>query len=116
MQRKFECLECHHRFEADDRGEVKCPRCQSDNVEIIHFRIPRGMWKYAAAFVLFLLMILCVFRMCKHGGGEKIEPTVDSLVCFSQTWMARHITFSIALRLSMKTWKNSLVLTLPLWA
>ena len=32
MKRKFECLKCHHQFEADDQKEVTCPKCGSDNI------------------------------------------------------------------------------------
>lgn len=35
MENKFECLNCNHRFLADDRGDVSCPYCQSDNVRPI---------------------------------------------------------------------------------
>lgn len=46
MQRKFECLNCHCQFEADDQTMVKCPKCGTDNVDIAHFHLPKGWWKW----------------------------------------------------------------------
>lgn len=40
MIRKFECWECHKKFEADDQKWVECPHCHSDNVDYLtsHFK------------------------------------------------------------------------------
>lgn len=46
--RKFECWQCHRRFEADDSSWVECPYCHSDNVDYAHFHLPKGLWKWGA--------------------------------------------------------------------
>ena len=50
--RKFECLNCRHRFEADDKEMVTCPQCQSDNIDLARFHIPPGWWKWCLGAVL----------------------------------------------------------------
>ena len=73
MRRIFECQNCHQRFEADDQGEVKCPHCQSDNVEYARFRIPKGIWKYALA----LAAILLVGWFFMQRGDKMEEPSIE---------------------------------------
>lgn len=51
-QRKFECWQCHNRFEADDQGHVECPHCHSDNVEYAHFHLPKGTWKWMTGILI----------------------------------------------------------------
>lgn len=50
--RKFECLNCHCRFEADDKAMVTCPQCQSDNIDLARFHIPPGWWKWCLGAML----------------------------------------------------------------
>ena len=40
MVRKFECWDCHKVFEADDKKDVLCPNCKSDNVDYVSRHIP----------------------------------------------------------------------------
>lgn len=64
MERKFECLKCNHRFLADDRDDVRCPYCQSDNVNPIKETSP--LLKYALPVVVGVVVAACTF------GGVRI--------------------------------------------
>lgn len=59
MIRKFECWDCHSRFEADDKSFVTCPNCHSENVEYASFHLPFGVIKYVGGCVV-LLVLACV--------------------------------------------------------
>lgn len=54
MIRKFECKECGNRFSSDDKGQVICPTCGSDNVDYATVHVP---YKYIS---LILCVSLCV--------------------------------------------------------
>jgi len=54
MQRKFECLNCHNQFEADDQTVVQCPKCGADNIEIAHFHLPKGWWKWGLVIIILI--------------------------------------------------------------
>ena len=79
--KKFECRQCHHRFEADDKGVVVCPKCQSDNVDYAHFHIPAKVWKWgiAALVVVVAGCLLSQVRMCDGSGSANVEEG-DSLI------------------------------------
>ena len=40
MVRKFKCWDCLNTFQADDQNRVKCPHCQSDNVDFYSLHFP----------------------------------------------------------------------------
>lgn len=74
MQRKFECLKCHNQFEADDQTMVRCPDCGSDNVEIAHFHLPKGWWKWGLA--LCVIVSVCIFLINVSRTDETPSPLV----------------------------------------
>jgi hypothetical protein len=73
MKHAFECLNCHHRFEADDQNTVVCPKCQSDNVDFARFHIPKGMWKWGAALLALVVVGGLVISVCKRSSGTANE-------------------------------------------
>lgn len=72
MTRAFECKNCKTRFEADDKEMVKCPHCQSDNVEIVSFHISPKLWVIGGGIVLFVLCIVVGIIIC---GEEEITTS-----------------------------------------
>lgn len=74
--RKFDCLNCHHQFEADDQKEVRCPHCQSDNVEPARFRIPGGVWKWGGLAALAAVAVIVLLSIDWRGGEAQAEPAV----------------------------------------
>lgn len=51
MIKKFECLNCHHKFDGDDAKDVSCPKCSSDNVKPVTSS-SLGMLVKGAVFLL----------------------------------------------------------------
>ena len=85
MIRKFECKNCQNRFEADDAGQVLCPKCNSDNVEYAQFHIPSKVWKIAGGILLLLIIgvIVSQIKWC-DGSGPKTDGSIaekDSTEC-----------------------------------
>ena len=77
-KRKFECWQCHSRFEADDQNWVECPNCHSDNVDYAHFHLPRGWWKWGVGFVT-CAAVVCILLNIDWGAfkkGQQTEPPV----------------------------------------
>lgn len=76
MKRKFECLKCHHQFEADDQKEVICPKCGSDNV--------RPVGKHVASILakigIFLLAAIIGYYCVKSIKGSDSSDTTESVV------------------------------------
>lgn len=64
MEKKFECLNCGHRFLANDKGDVRCPYCQSDNVSPIKETSP--VMKYVLPSIVGLVIAAMTF------GGVRI--------------------------------------------
>ena len=56
---KFECSDCKTRFEADDRENVICPHCKSDNVDYAKTHISSKVWM-AVAIIAVLVALVCV--------------------------------------------------------
>ena len=79
--KRFECRQCHHRFEADDKGVVVCPKCQSDNVDYAHFHVPAKVWKWGVAALIVVVAgcLLSQVRMCDGSGSANVEEG-DSLI------------------------------------
>lgn len=63
MIRNFECKNCNSRFKADDQGEVKCPHCQSDNVDYVQFGISPKVWKIGGCLVVLLAITFALFQI-----------------------------------------------------
>lgn len=73
MVRKFECINCHRVFDADDTQLVKCPRCGSDNVEFAAKRLP----KWVVLVSLLGIVLIGIIYLClkpKHN-EEKATDT-----------------------------------------
>lgn len=77
-QRKFECWQCHNRFEADDQGHVECPHCHSDNVEYAHFHFPKRIWKWVAGIIICGCAIWLLSLVKWSTFFEKSDPQEDN--------------------------------------
>lgn len=75
MIRKFECKNCQNRFEADDEGQVVCPKCNSDNVEYAHFHIPSMIWKIAGGIILLLIIGVIAANIDWKSPQQTVEST-----------------------------------------
>ena len=80
MLRKFECWQCHHRFEADDQKDVKCPHCHSDNVDYAHYHFPKGMWKWVGIVILCMITGYALYNINWNnlGGAESSQAKLES--------------------------------------
>ena len=84
MIRKFECKNCQNRFEADDAGQVLCPKCNSDNVEYDHVHIPSKVWKIVGGILLLLIIGIIISKIdgCKSPNQtEEFSVEKDSTEC-----------------------------------
>ena len=75
MKRKFECLKCHHQFEADDQKEVTCPKCGSDNV----CPVGKNVVSILAKIGLFIIAVVIGFygvKLLKGSNTNDDEGTV----------------------------------------
>lgn len=79
MIRKFECKDCKHRFEADDAGQVLCPKCNSDNVEYAHFHLPPVVWKVGGIILLAAILAIVATKTIRTicPGPQKDEPIAE---------------------------------------
>lgn len=78
--KKFECLSCRHRFEADDSQKVVCPQCGSDNVEYARFRIPGGVWKWALLVGAVVAAGAGAYWLSNREGREDVEEVLSDSV------------------------------------
>ena len=72
MTQKFKCWDCLKTFQADDQNKVKCPHCQSDNVDLYSFQIP-----YKKIFIVIVISValgLCIYYIFQ---GEKHHSIDD---------------------------------------
>ena len=76
-QRKFECWQCHNRFEADDQGHVECPHCHSDNVEYAHFHLPKGTWKWVVGILICCSFVWLLSLINWSSFFDKSDPQAD---------------------------------------
>ena len=60
MNKKFECLKCHHQFESDDQKEVSCPKCGSDNVRPCSKTVGPILFKIGLFFLAAIIGFTCV--------------------------------------------------------
>lgn len=82
MIRKFECKDCKHRFEADDAGQVLCPKCNSDNVEYARFHLPPVVWKVGGIILLAAILTIVATKIdWNRPAAKEDEPIAgkDSL-------------------------------------
>lgn len=76
--RKFECWQCHRRFEADESSWVECPHCHSDNVDYARFHLPKGIWKWGIGIASVALLAYGLLNVDwkKFRGGEAPQAAV----------------------------------------
>ena len=75
MKRKFECLKCHHQFEADDQKEVICPKCGTDNVR----PVGKNVASILAKIGLFLIAVIVGYygvKLVKGSNSNESEGPV----------------------------------------
>lgn len=81
MKRNFECLNCHHQFEAEDDKDVTCPQCNSDNVRPVGKKTGTKLI-YAGIFAVALILSFIVVKSLRpsEGGTDPIgeETTTGS--------------------------------------
>ena len=77
MSRKFECRNCGTIFEAADNEIVKCPRCDSDNVDYAHYRVSKNVWKVIMLIISLLLIVFAFWglRYCDDNTQYPIEQS-----------------------------------------
>lgn len=87
MIHKFECWDCHKTFQADDQNRVKCPYCQSDNVDLASSHIPYK--KIIVGTIVFVALgIGAYFLLQKEtvvspsGGDKGFNPPDTGIVDF----------------------------------
>lgn len=76
----FECWNCHKTFEADDQQWVKCPHCESDNVEYATWHAPRWLGKVVIAGLSVTLIGTAAYYVAKYlpeRGNQQIERCPD---------------------------------------
>ena len=76
MKRKFECLKCHHQFEADDQKEVICPKCGSDNVR----PVGKNVASLLAKIGLFLIAVIVGYFGVKFVKGSNSNESEGPVV------------------------------------
>ena len=76
MKRKFECLKCHHQFEADDQKEVICPKCGSDNVR----PVGKNVASILAKIGLFLIAVIVGYYGVKMVKGSNTNDSEGPVV------------------------------------
>lgn len=77
MIRKFECENCGHHFEADDRQQVACPKCKSDNIDVAG---SGGAWKILLwVFLLAIVVAVVLWRVLTLASSiENKDPDEES--------------------------------------
>lgn len=60
MIRKFECKNCGAKFSLEEKGQVKCPQCCSDNVDYATVYIP---YKYICIAVCAVIVVLLLSKI-----------------------------------------------------
>lgn len=58
--RKFECKDCGKIFSSEEKGQVKCPHCGSDNVDYASIHIP---YKYIGLFIFIVFAIVLLNKI-----------------------------------------------------
>lgn len=69
MVRKFECWDCHKVFEADDKKDVLCPNCKSDNVDYVSRHI--SFTKITLSVIAIVVIGFGIDYMIKNGHDSK---------------------------------------------
>lgn len=83
MQRIFECADCKTRFEADDKGGVICPHCNSDNVDYAKSSISSKVRIAVAVFAV--LSALAILALNIEWGTKSKDTEVIEDILVSDT-------------------------------
>lgn len=75
MIRKFECKECGKKFSFEEKDQVKCPHCGSDNVDYSKFHLPRWLLLSVALLIFAVPLVIWLFRMLPFP-QEKEQPVI----------------------------------------
>lgn len=76
MKRKFECLNCHQKFEGDDQMDQNCPKCGSDNVRPVGTN-SMGIILKVAVFLVALIIGFFVVKFVKGTGLAESEEDMS---------------------------------------
>ncbi len=76
MKRNFECLKCHHKFEADDNKDVFCPHCGSDNVRPVGNNTTSILLK-VGAFLIAAIIGFSVVKFTKDDNKVDLTEVTD---------------------------------------
>lgn len=75
MIRRFECKDCNKTFDADDKGYVKCPHCQSDNVDYFKHHLSRAIsWLACGIVVAVLIIVFIVWASPFPSSTPTVQP------------------------------------------
>lgn len=73
--RNFECKDCGKSFSSEEKGQVKCPHCGSDNVDYSSLHIP---YKYISVVVCVCLVIFLLFKIDYQSLFSSFSPTQEN--------------------------------------
>lgn len=76
MKRNFECLACHHKFEADDQMDVVCPQCSSDNVKPVSSSNGKVLL-YIGTFVVALVLGFVAIKLAVPAKDVDTPRTIE---------------------------------------
>ena len=81
MTKKFECRSCGKSFSAEEKGQVTCPHCGSDNVDYARIHIPYKYIGISACVVLFVFLLFkidfpSILTPKSTEGGEIADTSV----------------------------------------
>lgn len=81
MVRKFECWNCHKTFEADDKHDVICPFCKSDNVDYASINIPlKNFLLSIIAIAIFSFSIYIILNGIQNDNRHQDPTNVDPAI------------------------------------
>lgn len=74
MIKKFKCISCGRKFDADDKDAIVCPKCHSDNVKPVtpNYIKPIGI---VLALIISIGAGMFVTKQLKGGGGFTPSPS-----------------------------------------
>lgn len=105
MIRKFECNNCKARFEADDSGQVVCPKCGSDNVEYARFHIPNIVWKVLGVIIVLGGVVFVATKIDWGSTGPQDDDNItekDTLALVRDTTYINETGLSIPPTINIK--------------
>lgn len=95
-QKKFKCLSCGQKFEANDRGQVICPHCHSDNVTPCKSNAKKLLPIFA---ILFCFLFGYIISRIIPGSDSKPRVELDVTI-LDLTWDGSTQTYSFEVSVS----------------